>query len=546
MRFRQNVATSSAMRMQMRNRILVVATLLNLGLACSDANDGSHDAAGGNSNQGTGGRAAGGETHEGGDAGQGESSGGKSSGGKSSGGSAGVSGAPDDAGGDGSGDVAGAGGAGGTGSSVGGAGPGPGVQAARFFLPTGEPDNTAAPSVEVDAKGGIHTVYPAYAGGNAYYAYCGSNCSAQSDVKVVMFETQGTVANAMLALTADGRPRVLLSTFQKVYFASCDSNCSAQASWTLNEILDHGSDREISGEALALDPEGHPRFLMHTYRAYLGIGQKPPKTFYATCESDCGEAASWTYSEIAEEIWEGTSLRFDATGRAHVATVVNFNEGERAGTKLSAYLECDGACTSADDWNGIGFVAPYESDIEAVSVRPTVSLALTHTGAPRVAVLGKTDTGGKNIIYFECDSDCSNDHWQGTVVSNHDQIDAGLDLALDAQDHPRFVYTLNYNIGLAYCDQESCAGPDSSWDLTKVELGGEIPPDEIFLWENCTIGAWFLHSPSIALTSDGKPRVGYQARDISGGFSQPDPTKPGCTAGTDMTWSRLAVLSSYK
>ena len=35
---------------------------------------------------------------------------------------------------------------------------------------------------------------------------------------------------------------------------------------------------------------------------------------------------------------------------------------------------------------------------------------------------------------------------------------------------------------------------------------------------------------------------GYQARDISGGWSNPDPNMPDCEAGTDMTWSRLALL----
>ena len=43
-------------------------------------------------------------------------------------------------------------------------------------------------------------------------------------------------------------------------------------------------------------------------------------------------------------------------------------------------------------------------------------------------------------------------------------------------------------------------------------------------------------------TRSGLPRVGYQARDISGGFTRPDPTKPGCTPGTDMTFARLALL----
>ena len=36
------------------------------------------------------------------------------------------------------------------------------------------------------------------------------------------------------------------------------------------------------------------------------------------------------------------------------------------------------------------------------------------------------------------------------------------------------------------------------------------------------------------------------AHGISGGVSRPDPTKPACRAGTDMTWSRLSVMKSYK
>lgn len=527
---------------------LVFAVLTQFSLACSDggAGAGAHadddGAAGNHSGPGGAAGAAGGKgsQHGAGEAGQGTDD---------EGGSAGRSSSDGDAG---EGNEDGSAGSAGTGNGT----PNGGVGAARFFLPTGEPDNTAAPSIEVDAQGGIHAVYPAYAGGNAYYAYCAADCRGQSDVKVVMLPTDGTVANAMLALDANGRPRVLLSAFQKVYYASCESGCTSVNAWRIDEILDHGGDREVSGEALALDPSGHPRFMMHTYRAYLGIGQKPPKTWYATCDAACDKAASWSYSEIAQEIWEGTSLRFDRSGGAHIATVIDMNEGDQAGKKLAAYLECAatsagaaasaGACTGADDWNGIGFVKPYENDLEAVSMKPTVSLALTRAGAPRVVVLGENDGKPKNIIYFQCDQDCTNDHWQGSVVSDHDKIDAGLDLALDANDHPRLVYTLNYNIGLAYCDSEPCGGPTSNWDLTKVELGGDIPADEIFLWENCTVGAWFLHSPSLALTKDGKPRIGYQARDISGGVSLPDPTKPACRAGTDMTWSRLSVMTSYK
>ena len=35
------------------------------------------------------------------------------------------------------------------------------------------------------------------------------------------------------------------------------------------------------------------------------------------------------------------------------------------------------------------------------------------------------------------------------------------------------------------------------------------------------------------------------ARDISGGWNNPDPVNtPDCVAGTDMTWSRLTTMSA--
>ncbi len=414
--------------------------------------------------------------------------------------------------------------------------------AQRFFLATADAvDNTAAPTVEVDREGGTHTVYPAYAGGRAYYAYCPRDCSPEQ-LKVVRFETEGTVANAMLALDPAGKPHVLLSSFAKVYYASCAGDCTTRDGWQQTELFDHNNEKEVSGEAFALDPSGRPRFLIHTYRAYLGIGQKPPIVHYVTCDEDCHNAANWTASVIANQMWYGTSLHFGADGRPRAATVATMDvDGTKVDT--AAYVECTGDCTTEAGWTGIGLMPAYQSEYEAVSIKPTVSMALTKRGAPRIAVLGKTEAGKRAIGYFECDSGCTGDAWRGGLVSDHDKLGAGLDLALDQNDHPRFVYTLDYNIALAYCNDADCTRAESKWDLAKVEYGGELTPDAIFLYEGCNVGAWFLHSPSIALTFDGLPRVGYQARDISAGSKpQTDPTKPQCRAGTDMTWSRMAVM----
>jgi hypothetical protein len=67
--------------------------------------------------------------------------------------------------------------------------------ARRFWLPTGEVDNTSAPTVEIDARGGVHSVYPAYAGGRAYYSYCPNDCADPEKMKVVRFNTEESIHN---------------------------------------------------------------------------------------------------------------------------------------------------------------------------------------------------------------------------------------------------------------------------------------------------------------------------------------------------------------
>lgn len=418
----------------------------------------------------------------------------------------------------------------------------------HFFLPTGEPTNTSAPSIEVDKQGGIHAVYPQYVRGGAFYAYCAASCSAPEQMKIVPFETEGTVHNAMLALDAEGRPQVLLSSAQKVYYAApkAGADFTEASSWTNSEILNHGGDRQVTGEAFALDPQGRPRFIMHVYKAYLGVGQKPPAAFYVTCDEGCDSAGSWKTNKIADQMWRSSALRFDANGVAKLATAATMDvTPNSSGTVKAAYLECASGCENEANWKGIGLLPAYENDLEAVKVPPAISLALTKSGAPRVVFLGVTEYGKKNITYFACDTNCGGDNWRGSVLSDHEKLGAGLDLSLDANDHPRFAHTLDYNIALAYCDQDDCAAQEAKWELSKVEYSGEMKPDQIFLYENCTVAAWFLHSPSLALTPDGRPRVGYQARDISGGFGNPDPSRyRDCVAGTDMTWSRLAIMPS--
>ena len=413
----------------------------------------------------------------------------------------------------------------------------------RFFLPTIEPTNTTAPRLLADAKGGTHMLYPTYGAGGAFYAYCPDGCSGYEDIEPVLLPTDGTVGNAALALTRDGKPRALLSTLLRVYYAECDANCSDEASWSVTPIIEHQGDQDVTGQALAIDPEGRPRFIMHTYLAYLGVGQKPPKTWMVGCDEDCTSADSWQQFEIAEDkIWYRSQLIIDDSGAAHLLTAVENADGMSAGLKLAAYLECPHSCNTADAWSGVGLVELYESTVE--EIKPSTAMALTKAGQPRLLLLERGGPNNKRLLYFECDGNCTEDNWTGSALSDLSELGSGLDLVLDAQDHPHFVFTLDWNIGLYHCTSASCASDDADWQLTEVELSGNIPKDEIILWPNCTVAAWMLHQPSLALGRDGSVKVGYQATDLSGGVQVIDPTKPACVAGKDMTLSRMTMLAA--
>jgi hypothetical protein len=412
-----------------------------------------------------------------------------------------------------------------------------------FFLPTGaSADNTSPPTIQLDAQGVLHAVYPAYAGGGAYYAECPASCRGPEDMKVVSLPTgSATVLDAMLALDATGHPQVLLATGLGVHYATCSGDCGAQASWSVTQIIEHDGEKDVTGEAFALDPQGHPRFLMHTYIAYLGIGQGPPATEWVQCDADCGSPASWTRGKLADQIWGHNTLRIDRTGRAHVMTVALVDDP--GGTiHMAAYATCAADCGTPDAWTTTSLGKVFHLDYEAVTLADRTGLALTSAAQPRAVFLWD-DGGQRKLVYAQCTAaDCAGANaWTAMVLSASDDLQNGFDLALDAADHPRVAINLGYNIGLARCDGADCTAERATWDLATVEHASDIPPDHIFLWPNCTVGGWLLHDPSLALHADGSAVIAYSARDISaGGVHTTDPDQPACVAGTDMILGRIA------
>jgi len=421
-----------------------------------------------------------------------------------------------------------------------GGGDGGGAGGGAFFLPTGEPENTVDPHVEVDGQGNLHMVYRAYGGGLAYYAFCGPGCATPDDVKVMVFEAEASVSHMALALDAAGRPHVLLSTMQRVHYAVCTGDCLSPDGWDGTTVLEHAGKYEVSGETLALTPAGGPRFLFHTYRTYAGIGQGAPETWAMGCDTDCADAGSWGASKIADQLWQSNALRIDAAGVAHLATVVSQVDLGMGLDDYGAYLECaDGDCGGSASWKGTGLLRAFSNRwIEGID--PAVSLALTAEGHPRVALLSKDAAGKRNLSWFSCDDGCtSGSRFSAGVLVQSDALDAGLDLALDGAGRPRLAYAGNADVMVASCDGGGCTDA-ARWTPRPVERSGDMRPDQVIPYPNCTAAAWVLDRPTLALGKDGAPRVGYVATDLSGGTQNPDPTRPPCVAGPDMVFARFA------
>lgn len=420
-----------------------------------------------------------------------------------------------------------------------------------FFLPSGaEVHNTGDPQVRVDARGGVHLVYPLVAAAGAVYAYCPADCAGPDQVRTVTFPTDelGTVHTALLALDANDVPHVLISTRDSVLYGVCEGrDCTDGGAWRLAVVYRHEGDWELTGDAFAIGTDGGPTFLMHAYQAYLGLFGPEPGTRLFACDRGCLDAAAWRSSQVSDQSWLEPTLLFDATGTMHVAAVVPIE-----GAELVGYFRCDSGCEDEDpdNWPGVG-VAYAFSDRYVEEVYPSVSLALTAGGGVRLAYLG-IDGENRYLGYYECDANCtdsSGDGWTAIALIYGDDardLGDGLDLALDSQGRPLLAYTVQGNILVAHC-RVDCAGRQGNddWDLAVGELSGDIPADQVFLEHNCTIGAWFLRQPALALGADGLPVLAYRAEDISGGVSRPDPLRPACVAGVDMSLTRFNRLASY-
>ncbi|EYD75245.1 hypothetical protein Rumeso_03156 [Rubellimicrobium mesophilum DSM 19309] len=238
-----------------------------------------------------------------------------------------------------------------------------------------------------------------------------------------------TMPQRSFVLDAQGHPRFIYSDrnysiepdHYGTFYMSCDTGCTDPGNWTETDLARHSDyDTEIfDAPALALTADGRPRVVARVF-ALPGPGEEEGKEglYYLACESNCTETPSWTRTWMIDAgggtypspTWD---LQIDGQGRPRVAFFAGDGMEQEDLSHSLIYLWCDEAdCLADSAWNG--------SVIANESIGEGASLALDAEGRPRMAFLNASSELG----YAWCDEACETPDgvWDAVFVEGQSDL----------------------------------------------------------------------------------------------------------------------------
>jgi hypothetical protein len=424
--------------------------------------------------------------------------------------------------------------------------PAPPAEGSAIFM---EPNSkTGSPDIAIDAQGGTHLVYryhvPVNENPDGIYAYCPAPSSSCADpARWQRLNIGGPVDSIQIALTPAGQPRVLAigpsqgnSSYASYYYGECNANCLSEAGWSFVNVTSSYTSGDLTGyylpkRSFALDPQGRPRFVFgnadFTTEPDLYGG------YYATCDSGCDQAESWSISRFTHQIMGESylleyeqisqlSLDFTTDGRPRVVAMLYpmRSLGQADGIY---YFACDEGCEDDANWDRAWVFergnGPY----------PMWDIAIDGQNRPRIAIY-KEDTldgTGRRLYFLQCDGGCLNSAaWQTANLGLSREVGDGVDLELDAQGRPRLAYLNGSdNLGYSWCNA-GCTDP-AAWQHVIAESSTQLEAEyPVARPVTCNAGLWDTYAPSLALDAQGHPHVGYNG-SYKARCQYQDPNDPG-------------------
>jgi hypothetical protein len=418
---------------------------------------------------------------------------------------------------------------------------------------------TSHPTAKVDPSGGVHVVFTPQSAPQAsstrpaYYAYCPANCT--SAAAFTMLSLGEGVDFAALDLDPNGRPRVLLrlpvqsNTIYLYQYWMCDNHCTNPAQW-MGDSIGYAYRRQVGWvesfiHSFALDHQGRPRFVYYD----SGSDSNDPHwgAFYAYCDANCTNPANWNEIRLLDDN-QATDfdLAFSPANQPRLAFYTYLNDAW-----VVVYAECNQSCNAAGNWYGAVLADTVSA---SVSHWANFSLAVNSNGRPRLALYTGTGSGGSlapnTLYYLGCQAGNCAEAMNWTAIDldfppTHGE--EGVSLALDGQNRPRLAYhapmAAGFGLYYAWCNA-NCEGSAAGWQTRKMEASEEVNAElPIPPWPGCTfpscnppippctVSTWDTGMrPSLALDSQGRPRITYDANHEQGGA---------CGAFTDTKLTRF-------
>ncbi|MDP7373371.1 MAG: putative Ig domain-containing protein, partial [Candidatus Poseidoniaceae archaeon] len=277
-----------------------------------------------------------------------------------------------------------------------------------------------------------------------------------------------------------------LGSSNNLRYATCDSSCTSASSWTITTIESGplGYNAEI-----AVDSND----TLHI--AYGNLTSTNTYSLrYATCSSSCTSASSWTKLHIDQSANVGykSSIAVDENDGIHIS----YNDFTNQKLK---YAVCTSTCTSASSWSN--------TSIDQVGYGYSGKSSIA-TDSDGVIHISYTNEISEDLKYATCSSTCmSASSWSNISLDTDGNTGVGSSITIDSNKGIHISYYDIDNKLLKYAACSSSCTSLSSWTNTSIQS---------FLYLSA--------SGAIAADSSGNVQIVYQY--VSGTyFSSPSEVK---------------------
>jgi hypothetical protein len=301
----------------------------------------------------------------------------------------------------------------------------------------------------------------------------------------------GSRAGASLEIDATGRRHAAFWTYLsgEVIYATCATNCTQAANWTSAQVGDNG--QLGARPVLRLTASGQPRLMYDRLRSGGGLVNE---MIYNACDNACTNPANWTELAIASYRTVGYApdtryFDLDPQGRPRALA--------SADNEQMTYFECNASCTaSSSNWTVTG--------LGRTGLQPSIALDASGTAHVVFRANDPAINADNNVLFYAvCSQTCSDAGQWGLlpIVLTGRDTRGRFAVAADSSGRPRLAFFSGDLAGTAadaanrlfyyWCDSD-CVAPGSAWQGYDLGLA---PKD----------GA----SPDLVLDANNRPHISY-------------------------------------